>query len=387
MDYLKSDAEEYGLPKIINHISQHPNVQGAILTLDNLWLLAWQMKEEGYDVDWDYLIWASERRLRRMGFPFPDSEFQASPYFSGGPPDLQWRPEFWSRYHKVIGLEPPPAVRLIICLSVPSGHANSAPPDFPKTDLPVSFEVRPIARLSSLQRTQIRPVVGGVSVGTGSKVHGTLGGIIKDQDNNRFGMTCAHVFPQAHSVNQPAMLDDAAAESIGSTKYLIQLQSCTAPGPCNPYSNHQHITSVDTSLIQLDEEIQSDFQILSIGSLAGVVPKTSMTPGQEIAFEGRTSGYRIAEVGGLAVFYRFHGDNETYCFRDLFEVRWRNWMRQVFGPVVRAGDSGAWVCAETDQGPGWCGQVIGEDRHVGYAAFADNTVAAWSNAGRTIQIN
>jgi hypothetical protein len=103
-------------------------------------------------------------------------------------------------------------------------------------------------------------------------------------------------------------------------------------------------------------------------------------------FEGRTSGKRIAEVGGLAVFYRLHINNQAYCFRDLFEVRWRSFIRSLLGPVVQAGDSGAWVCAETDQGPAWCGQVIGEDRHVGYAAFAESTVAAWSSAGKDLRI-
>jgi hypothetical protein len=84
--------------------------------------------------------------------------------------------------------------------------------------------------------------------------------------------------------------------------------------------------------------------------------------------------------------YRLQLGGQTYCFRDLFEIRWRSFVCALCGPVVQAGDSGAWVCAETDRGPGWCGQIIGEDRHVGYATFAENTIAAWSKAGKNLRV-
>jgi hypothetical protein len=35
---------------------------------------------------------------------------------------------------------------------------------------------------------------------------------------------------------------------------------------------------------------------------------------------------------------------------------------------------------------GWCGQIIGEDRHVGYAAFAENTVAAWGKNSQSLSV-
>ena len=225
-----------------------------------------------------------------------------------------------------------------------------------------------------------------MSVGTGTKVYGTLGGVVEDETDQRYGMTCAHVFPSATSVDQPARHDDARATAIGKSAVPIALRPCPGVGPCNPYSNSPHIASVDTTLVNFDAGIDADLQILSIGALAGVVAKSSMTPGQEITFEGRTSGHRTAEVGGLAVFYRLQLNGQVYCFRDLFEVRWRSFIRTLFGPVVQAGDSGAWVCAETDQGPGWCGQIIGEDRRVGYAAFAENTLTAWSTAGKHLRV-
>jgi hypothetical protein len=147
-----------------------------------------------------------------------------------------------------------------------------------------------------------------------------------------------------------------------------------------------HVSPVDTTLVELDATIPSSLEILSIGSLAGVVAKNSMAPGQGVTFEGRTSGHQIAEIGGLAVFYRLQVNGRAYCFRDLFEIRWPSLRQELFGPVVKAGDSGAWVCAETDRGPGWCGQIIGEDRRIGYAAYAENIVAAWSNGGKHLHV-
>lgn len=41
------------------------------------------------------------------------------------------------------------------------------------------------------------------------------------------------------------------------------------------------------------------------------------------------------------------------------------------GAAVQDGDSESWVCSPTAKGMGWCGQIIGQDRHIGYAAFAE----------------
>jgi hypothetical protein len=391
MDFLRTFAEEYGLAEIVGSLAERPNVQGAILTLDEWWLKAWQYEETGRGEEWERWRW-----MRRHWGPMPyppypfigtDTGMSALPWIPQRRPDLKWRPLDWDEFAAMQGhQEEIPPIRLIVCLRPPANGESVVVPELPRSRLPVSFEVRPIARLSTSQRARVRPVVGGVSVGTGTRVYGTLGGIVEDQTSQRYGMTCAHVFPSTPSVTQPARHDDARAKAIGISVTSIALQPCPGVGPCNPYVNSPHIASVDTALVELESGVASDLQILSIGPLAGVVAKNSMTPGQEVAFEGRTSGHRIAEVGGLAVFYRLQINGQAYCFRDLFEIRWRSFFRALIGPVVQAGDSGAWVCTETDRGPGWCGQIIGEDRRVGYAAFAETTIAAWSNAGKHFRV-
>jgi hypothetical protein len=388
MDYLRTFAEEYGLAEVVGSLADRPNVQGAILTLDEWWLTAWRYEETGRGEEWEPWRWM-RRHFGPMPYPFigTDVGMGAPPWIPQRRPDLKWRPPDWDEYSQMAGRpEEMPPIRLIVCLRPPASGESMAVPQLPRSRLPVSFEVRPLARLSTSQRARVRPVVGGVSVGTGTRVYGTLGGIVEDQTGQRYGMTCAHVFPSMTSVTQPARHDVARATAIGMSVNSIALQQCPGVGPCNPYLNSPHVASVDTTLVELEAGVASDLQILSVGPLAGVVAKNSMTPGQEVAFEGRTSGHRIAEVGGLAVFYRLQVNGQAYCFRDLFEIRWRSLIRTLLGPVVRAGDSGAWVCAETDRGPGWCGQILGEDRRVGYAAFAENTVAAWSNAGKHLGV-
>ena len=389
MDYLRLYAEEYGLREIVDAVAGNPVVQGAVLTIDDLWLSAWKLNERG-PLEFERWLWAI-RHLHPSPFGLVSgSRLETwdvdTPWFPLRPPDLHWRPPDWDMICDYSGrAEKAPPLRLIVCLR-PPGAKSVEIPELPPVALPVSFEVRPIARLSGGHRAAIRPLLGGISVGTGHGTYGTLGGIVEDEDNVRYGMTCKHVLPSVSSVEQPALDDDPKASVVGKSSALIDLQACTETGPCNPYIDSPHITDVDTALVELDPKVDSKLEIISVGPLAGVVSKNSMAQDQQLTFVGRTSGSRVAQVGGLGVFYRLEVNGQAFCFRDLFEVRWRSYFRSLVSPVVQGGDSGAWVCAETDRGPGWCGQIIGEDRHVGYAAYAENIVRAWEAAGKQLRV-
>src|SRR5262245_35262959 len=242
MDFLRTFAEEYGLAEIVGTLADWPNVQGAILTLDESWLRAWQYEETGRGEEWERWRWM---RRHRAAIPYPfigtDMGMNAVPWIPQRRPDLKWRPPDWHEISDMRGYpEEMPPIRLIVCLRPPATGESVVVPELPPSRLPVSFEVRPIARLSTSQRARVRPVVGGVSVGTGTRVYGTLGGIVEDQANQRYGMTCAHVFPSTTSVTQPARHDDARAKPIGISVTSIALQPCPGVGPCNPYVNSPH---------------------------------------------------------------------------------------------------------------------------------------------------
>ena len=386
MDYLQEIANELGLSRLIPYLYRERNVQGAILSLDEVWLYAWQLKESGRLEEWE--------RVFRFGmFPgiFVESFELASAlldpfWIPFGKPDLKWVPPYWDELCNFTGRIPArPPIRLTVCMLPPGEGEHVRPLELPQTALPVRFEVRPLARLSSRRRSQVRPVVGGLSIGNGPKNHGTLGGVVEDQTGQRYASTCAHVLSDGSIAEQPALWDDPRATPIGQT-IAIPLQPCPDDQTYDPYGNVPHIASVDTALVKFDASIPSELRVLSSGSLCGVAQKKTMTPGQSVVFEGRTSGKRRAEIGGLALFYRLETNGITYCFRDLFEVRWRNLARSLLGSVVQPGDSGAWVCAETRKGLGWCGQIIGEDRRVGYATFAENTINAWKIEGKELLV-
>lgn len=391
MDYMRTFAEELGLAELLSAVTEREEVQGAVLTYNERWLSSWKLAESGRLGEWER--WWREWRGFMGPIPPPFSGTfgmanETTPWVPMRSPDLWWRPPHWDEYSYLSGAsnDDLPPIRLIVCLRPPESGKESRGFDIPQTRLPVSFEVRPIARLANAHRTAIRPIVGGVSVGSGPKVFGTLGGIVHDRSGTRLGATCAHVFPVKTTVDQPAKYDDANASGIGKSTPGVTLQYCTSPTPCNPYLNDPHIVEVDSALIELDTGVAADLEVLDIGPISGVIAKSSMTTGQSIEFAGRTSGHRIAEVGGLAVFYRLKLGGNTYCFRNLFEVRWQDFFRTFLGPIVRGGDSGAWVCAASAQGMGWCGQIIGEDRNIGYAAFAENTVEAWKKMGRQLDV-
>jgi hypothetical protein len=373
MDYLRRFAEEYGLAQIIGTLTEYESVQGAILSPDEWWLRAWQFNEAGRLREWEH--WHHMRhRFGPWSVPFFDSIPPASTsWIPRRPVDLSWRPPFWDEYGDVAGRgSDMPPVRLTVCLRPPEDGEKTAIPELTDFRLPTVFETRPIARLAApAQRKAARPVVGGVSIGSGATTYGTLGGIVEDGSGQRYGVTCAHVMANRALVDQPAAYDSRKASRIGRSHIVTVLQNCLSPTPCSPYTNDSHISDADLALIHLDTSVPADLQVLSIGPLSGVVARSSLTTGQRVEFVGRTSGLRVGEIGGLAVFYRLQMNGNNYCFRDLFEVRWGNAARQRVRPIVQDGDSGSWVCTPAGKGMGWCGQVIGQDRNVGYAVFAE----------------
>src|SRR5258708_39801147 len=121
MDYLRTFAEEYGLAEIISSVAGRPNVQGAILTLDDWWLRAWRYEETGRDEEWERWRWM----WRHWGpgpYPFvgTDVSMSASSWIPRRQPDLKWRPPDWTELSHMAGRkEEMLPIRLIVCLRPP----------------------------------------------------------------------------------------------------------------------------------------------------------------------------------------------------------------------------------------------------------------------------
>ena len=87
---------------------------------------------------------------------------------------------------------------------------------------------------------------------------------------------------------------------------------------------------------------------------------------------GSQSGNKVLEVGGLVQVCQFSLDGNTYCYKNLFELR----ETYSHNKPVQPGDSGAWVCQGEGSNIGWCGIVVGGDSLIGYAQFSEK-VHAW----------
>lgn len=363
MDHLITLAEDFGLREIVGRAMEHSSVQGVVVDIDPIWLTFWEWHVTGGSRHEDWLY----RRGWRYG------EVPRVPALVRGPTqsDMWWRPPFWSDINRDRNVpEDAPPLMVKVCFE-PTAELPKEP-NFGSERLQVVTEFRPLARLASGPKDVIRPLVGGLSVGTGSSSPGTLGGILRDKTGKSFALTCSHVLPPKAPADQPASQDNSAATFIGSVAAASVL-NVSPGGHCNPYNAGGLMNQVDAALIELDPNIASESEVLQIGPIYGVTRKAMMSPELIVEMSGRTSGHRDLVVGGIAATYRFRDSADNlYCFEHLFELRWPSFLRLVLSRPVSGGDSGAWVCAQGQKGTEWCGMVIGEDRLQGYAALSEN---------------
>jgi hypothetical protein len=396
MDYLIRFVERNEqVRSAIERATEYPSVQGVVLEIDPIWLKLWRLKETfGEDM--------AQRIINNFDFFSPFNRYswleeftQNSPYWIPRRPldeeSLSWRPENSNFYYRELwGRQYIPELPLIlkICLYPTLSEEQTQVPDFPSVGIPIIYETRPPAVLSANPKKSHRPILGGVSIGVGQDV-GTLGGILKCSTSGKYyGLTCAHVTSNGNYVDQPAQVDGTPPSQIGKVSHFSTLNPSMPNIICNPYMQSFNLNEIDAALIELHPVIQSQLKILQIGQLTGITPKARLTPGQAVELTGRTSGYRTLEIGGLGICYKFQGqNNNTYCFRNLIELRYPSGVIPSISSPIQGGDSGAWVCIPSGQGYEFSGMVIGEDRRRGYAIFSEVIEDWWKSQGLILTVN
>jgi hypothetical protein len=393
VQYLIDLAQREDVRRVVDAVTETPQVQGVVLEPDPYWLRSWNalavLGRRRYESWLD--VW---HHYARRGIPVPFWMHQNVygptgyniPLRPLGLSDLKkWRPPDWDFYLQVTGAEKSelPLV-LKVCL-LPSTEPDTPEiPRFENVGFRVVYEVRPRAFLYSNPRKIRRPLIGGVSLGSGTIAYGTLGGILEDTANRRYAMTCSHVVSSGQTVDQPAQYDDSkTAGNIGIRAQGTSLSASASGSLCNPATA---ANEVDAALIDLGNGVSSDFEVLDIGKLSGVAKIAAMSVGQTVETTGRTSGHRLLEIGGMAVTYQFQASpaGPKYCFKNLFEVRWPYSNRK---PPVQPGDSGSWVCMPDSTGLAWCGMIIGGDRMIGYAAFTEKIENWWSGPPLSLKLH
>lgn len=231
----------------------------------------------------------------------------------------------------------------------------------------VRFAWRPLPVAVARPTDEVRPLVGGLSVGTDPPSRtGTLGGILSD-GHKRFALSCAHVLDtKGAATTQPSAGDSATqVGTIGTVRAVSQLQPNSLT---TPQQNYNH---VDAALIELDA-IGSELEVLGVGAVDGV---GEATYDERVEVAGK-HGLRPLVAGPLAASQDIEISGQRHTFLDLTCLHEEDW---ALDPVLE-GDSGAWALRTSHASPGpsreWCGVVIGCGGALAYAT-PSRAVMTW----------
>jgi hypothetical protein len=97
----------------------------------------------------------------------------------------------------------------------------------------------------------------------------------------------------------------------------------------------------DAALIEINPATSANLEVLDIGPLTSITPRTNIVQGQVVEFTGRSSGHRTLRVGKLGAVYQLRWAGQTYCFKNLIELSWPRFYQLMGGRPVTRGDSGA----------------------------------------------
>ncbi len=370
--------------RLLNDLEEIKTVRGVLLGLDPFWLEVWNA----------YHVIRKNRdifdALRALDLPISDRDFES------------WAP-VWPKEHRANILEKPVQFENLFSLfecvwKSPWGKASYGPPlqitVVTEKFTDIEFLAERARRLEGPLRYSIvqsvrgrswlcmpknlhSPVPGGVSVGTGAKLNGTLGGYLYDDAQNPYAVTCAHVVQKyGASMDHPAQVDNSAhAAVLGTVNGLAPLKPSSSSSICNPFHPHAHLHTVDAALIKLTGKATGQPHILGLRAPSGIAQKSAVNIGDLLDMAGKESGCRQLLATKLAITFKYddQATGDSYCFKEAFEVVWpTNGASQ--GPPAVSGDSGAWLLNSASE---WVGMLVAADTHAGYAIYAEN-VEDWA---------
>lgn len=372
MDQLIEFGNSGRVRDLVGSLLGNEAALGVVIDVDPMWLAASRLRAAGMEAlaertDLFWLMLSGARRWPWLGATSRRST------------DYSWIPHWWSRYRQdtfgKFGEDHPFIVK--VCLWDAADQKELPLFSSERFGLPIVIERRTRAGLASQKRAH-RPLIGGVSGGSGSGNPFTIGGIVKSVADTYYGVTCGHCAEPLATIEQPSAVDGRTTK-IGT----VVRQVAPMPSPfgaiCNPWAPGP-LNEVDVALIELTSPAQ--LEVLSIGRITGVVPRSALSPGDRVDISGRTSGHRVLEIGGLAVTYKFDDHGSTFCFTNLFELR------HTYGKTAcQLGDSGSWACRPVAlNAAAWAGMVIGADSLIGFGVFAETIESWWHDEGFSLVV-
>jgi hypothetical protein len=363
--------------RIIARCRESKAVQGVTVRLNRWWLAAWRLGERLNPFDPKHGFEMARKVDERTVL-----EFIEQPWLPIRTPkidDLEWRPEpYFLPYNPES-----PTVIITVCLYPDGLNADTIPRFEFSTDFSVVYEARPVAYLYASPRSYHRPLLGGISIGVNSSDYGTLGGILKGDNENWYGLTCGHVAATKDIVEQPAQADGGRKNAIGRVIYSemppafpVNLEAISA-------NQRAYAGQVDAALILIEKENVKQ-EILKIGKIDGIIGHESLAQLHRLETTGRTSDWKVLQYGSNTPYYnikvRSTGDN--HCFENPLFLRDPTGRRP-----VDEGDSGAWICVSGNAGCHWAGMIVGGDGQVGFAVSARALKSWWEDAPRNLKLS
>lgn len=374
--------------EIIEKCRQSRTVQGVLVQIDPRWMRAWRIGEtynprypdKGFDE-------ASAQKRLWWGPGYTElfeGEFWRpwKPFRAIQEEDLRWRPRdirFWDDNASETYSRWPIILR--ICLYPGGDRERGEPPLFPTNmGFRIRYEVRPVMRLFAGPRDKHRPLLGGISIGVNANDAGTMGGIVTDGSGRYFGLTCAHVVGPAKDVEQPARID-ATGGIIGKVIGSELPSPYPSHTPRTTAHQRQHASKVDVALVEINDKTTPKLEILKMGKVKGLVEPDDIEQHEELQLTGRSSDWKIVEKAVVSPYYNIKNQKtgEEYCYENALIFR-----DATGAAAAQPGDSGAWLCKETDADYLWAGMVVGGDHQLGIAIAAHELKSWWESTPRNL---
>jgi hypothetical protein len=114
-----------------------------------------------------------------------------------------------------------------------------------------------------------------------------------------------------------------------------------------------------------------------LGRITNAVSRSSLQPGDEVAFVGKESGYQEAMIYQFVWDVKIDVEGEAHRFGEVFETRPRRTM--IVGELSKPGDSGSWVVREipTQIRSGQASRPGQSTHELCGILFAGNGTSAW----------
>jgi len=370
--------EREDVRSIIARCRESKAVQGVNIRLNRWWLAAWRVAE-AYDPFEPQKAYEEHWAEWDLYPPSGSSTIPRLPIRPITPKDLDWQPRH-SFYRRTL----PPIVFTVRLY--PNVAQLGGPPVLGGTQgvFDLIYEVCPLARLYAGPQSSHRPVVGGISIGVNPSDSGTLGGVVRDDMGQYYGITCGHIALSPNNVEQPSQTDGGggSASTIGSVVHA------EVPPPFPSYASamkkdqKKYAGQFDISIFKISN-VKAKQEILKLGKINGIMPTDDLEQDHRLEMTGRTSDWRVLAYGGITPYHNLHNaiTGETYCYENPLMLRDSSGSQP-----VQPGDSGAWVCTPAGPEYVWAGMVVGGDGQVGFAVSAEALKSWWEDAPRSMSL-